>query len=138
MRLWWKKHLCIIETKDIMVRTKQTARKQRNRRMQRAQFLAAVSESGDVPDSLNQTEDTEPEEDTEPRADAVGRTEGTEGSGTSCFNKSTTTYSDCIASAYVRQWNGSLFHRLLQGTWYDAVFDGKFNDQEGVDVADGQ
>ena len=55
-----------------MVRTKQTARKQRNRRMQRAQFPAAVSESGDVPDSLNQTEDTEPGEDTEPRADAAG------------------------------------------------------------------
>ena len=55
-----------------MVRTKQMARKQRGRRMQRAQFPAAVSESGDVPDSLNQTEDTEPGEDTEPRADAAG------------------------------------------------------------------
>ena len=40
--------------------------------MQRAQFLVAVSESRDVPDSLNQTEDTEPGEDTEPRADAAG------------------------------------------------------------------
>ena len=55
-----------------MVRTKQTARKQRNTRMQRAQFPAAVSESGDVSDSLNQTEDTESGEDTEPRADAIG------------------------------------------------------------------
>ena len=63
-----------------MVRTKQMARKQCNRRMQRAQFLAAVSESGDVPDSLNQTEDTEPGEDTEPRADAVGSETELEGS----------------------------------------------------------
>ena len=42
-----------------MVRTKQMARKQRDTRMQRAQFPAAVSESGDVSDSLNQMEDTE-------------------------------------------------------------------------------
>ena len=49
-----------------MVRTKQMARKQRDTRMQRAQFPAAVSESGDMSDSLNQTEDTESGEDTEP------------------------------------------------------------------------
>ena len=55
-----------------MVRTKQTARKQRNTKMQRAQFPAAVSESGDMSDSLNQTEDTESGEDTEPRANAIG------------------------------------------------------------------
>ena len=52
-----------------MVRTKQTARKQCSRRVQRAEFPAAVSESGDLPDSSNQTEDTKPREGIEPRAD---------------------------------------------------------------------
>ena len=52
-----------------MVRTKQMARKQRGRGMQRAEFPAAVSKSGDLPDSSNRTEDTKPREDTEPRAD---------------------------------------------------------------------
>ena len=54
-----------------MVRTKQTARKQHNTGMQRAQFPTAVSESEDMSDSLNQMEDTESGEDTEPRADAI-------------------------------------------------------------------
>ena len=39
--------------------------------MQRAQFPTAVSESGDMSDSLNQMADTESGEDTEPRADAI-------------------------------------------------------------------
>ena len=55
-----------------MVRTKQTARKQRSRRMQRAEFSAAIPQSGDLPDSSNKTEDTKLREDTEPRADAEG------------------------------------------------------------------
>ena len=54
-----------------MVRTKQTARKQHDTEMQRAQFPTTVSESGDTSDSLNQTEDTESGEDTEPKVDAV-------------------------------------------------------------------
>ena len=72
MRPWWKKHRRTIEIKDIMVRTKQTARKQHNTRMQRAQFPTAVSESGDMSDNLNQMEDTESGEGTEPRVDAIG------------------------------------------------------------------
>ena len=121
-----------------MVRTKQMARKQHNRRMQRAQFPVAVSESGDVPDSLNQTEDTEPGENTEPRADAAGsETELGEVELAASTSQLPRT-ADCVASAYVHQWNGSLFHRLLQRTWYDAVSDGKFNDQERVDITDGQ
>ena len=54
-----------------MVRTKQTARKQHDTEMQRAQFPTTVSESGDTSDSLTQMEDTESGEDTEPKADAV-------------------------------------------------------------------
>ena len=71
MRPWWKKHLCTIEIKDIMVRTKQTARKQHESEMQRALYPTAVSESGDSSDNLNQMEDTESEEDREPKGDAV-------------------------------------------------------------------
>ena len=55
-----------------MVRTKQMERKQYNTNMQRAQFPEAVSESGDVSDSPNQTEDTESGEDMEPRAGTIG------------------------------------------------------------------
>ena len=54
-----------------MVRTKQTARKQHDSEMQRAQFPTTVSESGDSSDSLNQMEDTESGEDTGPKAGAV-------------------------------------------------------------------
>ena len=71
MRPWWKKHLCTIEIKDIMVRTKQTARKQHDTEMQRALFPTTVSESGDTSDSLNQMEDTESGEDMEPKEDTV-------------------------------------------------------------------
>ena len=54
-----------------MVRTKQTARKQHDSEMQRAQFPTTVSESGDSSDSLNQMEDTESGEDMGPKAGAV-------------------------------------------------------------------
>ena len=37
--------------------------------MQRAEFPAAIPQSGDLPGSSSQTENTEPREDTEPRAD---------------------------------------------------------------------
>ena len=52
-----------------MVRTKQTARKQYNIGMQRAEFPAKPSESEDLPGDLSQTEDTKPREGIEPRAD---------------------------------------------------------------------
>ena len=52
-----------------MVRTKQTARKQYNTGMQRAEFPAKPSKSEDLPGSSNRAEDAEPREDTEPRAD---------------------------------------------------------------------
>ena len=48
-----------------MVRTKQTARKQRGSTKKRAEFPAAVSQSEDLPDSSSRTEDTEPRADTE-------------------------------------------------------------------------
>ena len=38
--------------------------------MQRAEFPAAIPQSGDLPGSSSRTDDTEPREDTEPRADA--------------------------------------------------------------------
>ena len=52
-----------------MVRTKQTARKQYDTGMQRAEFPAKPSESEDLPGNSSQTEDTEPREDPEPRTD---------------------------------------------------------------------
>ena len=48
-----------------MVRTKQMARKQRGRGMQRAEFPAAIPQSGNLPGSSSRTEDTEPRADTE-------------------------------------------------------------------------
>ena len=59
-----------------MVRTKQTARKQHDRGMQRAEFPAAIPQSDDWPGSSNRTEDTEPREDTETRADTEGSETG--------------------------------------------------------------
>ena len=87
-----------------MVRTKQTARKQYDTGMQRAEFPARPSESEDLPDSSSRAEDTEPREGIEPRADTEGSETGlreVERSRTNYFNKPTTTYSNCAASAYV-------------------------------------
>ena len=52
-----------------MVRTKQMARKQRGRGIQRAEFPTAIPQSGDLPGGSSRTEDTEPRENTEPRTD---------------------------------------------------------------------
>ena len=52
-----------------MVKTKQTARKQYNTGMPRAEFPARPSESEDSPSSSSQVEDAEPREDTEPRGE---------------------------------------------------------------------
>ena len=52
-----------------MVRTKQTARKQYNTGMQRAEFPAKPFKSEDLPGSSSRAEDAEPREDTEPRLD---------------------------------------------------------------------
>ena len=52
-----------------MVRTKQTARKQYDARMQRAEFPARPFESEDSPSSSSRAEDAKPRGDTEPRAD---------------------------------------------------------------------
>ena len=59
-----------------MVRTKQTARKQYNTGMQRAEFPAKPSESEDLPGDSSRTEDTEPREGIEPRADTEGSETG--------------------------------------------------------------
>ena len=59
-----------------MVRTKQTARKQYNTGMQRAEFPAKPSESEDLPGGSSRTEDTEPREGIEPRADTEGSETG--------------------------------------------------------------
>ena len=58
-----------------MVKTKQTARKQYDTGMQRAEFPARPSESEDLPDNSSRAEDAEPREDTEPRVEPeVGET----------------------------------------------------------------
>ena len=59
-----------------MVRTKQMARKQHGRGMQRAEFPAKHSQSEDLLGSSNRTKDTEPREDTELRADTEGSETG--------------------------------------------------------------
>ena len=59
-----------------MVRTKQTARKQYNTGMQRAEFPAKPSESKDLPRGSSRTEDTKPREGIEPRADTEGSETG--------------------------------------------------------------
>ena len=106
--------------------------------MQRAEFPAAVSESGDVPDSSNQTEDTEPGEDTEPRADAEGsETELREVEPAASTSQLPRTQIVLPRHTSVSGMDPS-FIGYYQGTWYDALSDGKFNDQERVDIADGQ
>ena len=59
-----------------MVRTKQTARKQYNTGMQRAEFPAKPSKSEDLPGGSSRTEDIKLREGIEPRADTEGSETG--------------------------------------------------------------